>query len=96
MEFVTGLLVLIDSKSKSYDLILVFVDRFLKMVYYKLVKITINTPNLAEVIIDVVVWHYGLFGSIIIDWGSLFMLKFWYLLYYFLEIKRRLPMAFYP
>ena len=46
---------------------LVIIDRLTKMVYYKPVKVTIDAPSLAEVIIDVMVWHYGLPNSIIID-----------------------------
>ena len=65
------------------------------MVHYKPVKITINALGLAEVIIDVVVRHYGLPDSIIIDWGSLFTSKFWSLLCYFLDIKQKLSTAFY-
>ena len=64
--------------------------------HYKPVKITIDAPGLTEVIIDVVVWHHGLPDFIIIDWGSLFTSKFWFLLCYFLGIKRRLSTAFYP
>ena len=66
------------------------------MVYYKLVKITINAPGLVQVIIDVVVWHHSLSNSIITDYGFLFTSKFWFLLCYFLRIKRRLSMAFHP
>ena len=66
------------------------------MVHYKPVKITIDAPGLAEVIIDVVVRHHGLLDSIITDWGFLFMSKFWSLLCYFLGIKRRLSTAFHP
>ena len=66
------------------------------MVYYKLVKITINTLSLVEVIIDMVVWHHDLSNSIVTDRGSLFTSKFWLSLCYFLGIKRRLFTAFYP
>ena len=55
MDFVTGLPLSSDWKSDSYDLILVIVDQLTKMVYYKPVKVTIDAPGLAEVIIDVVV-----------------------------------------
>ena len=96
MDFVTGLLVLTDWKGKSYDLILVIVDKLTKMVNYKLVKITIDTPGLLEVIINVVVQHHGLPNSIITDRSFLFMSKFWFLLCYFLEIQKKLSTAFYP
>ena len=66
------------------------------MVHYKPVKVTIDAPGLAEVIIDIVVRHHGLPNSIIIDRGLLFISKFWSLLCYFLGIKQKLSNAFYP
>ena len=94
MDFVTGLLPSTDLTDNSYNLILVIVDRLTKMVYYEPVKVTIDAPGLAEVIIDVVVRHHGILDSIISDWGAIFMSKFWSSLCYFLGIKRRLPIAF--
>ncbi len=46
------------------------------MVHYKPIKVTINTPGLAKVIIDMVMHHYGVLESIVIDQSSLFILKF--------------------
>ena len=66
------------------------------MVHYKLVKITIDTPSLAKVIIDIVVLHHGLLDSIVTNRGSLFTSKFWLSFCYFFGIKRRLSTAFYP
>ena len=66
------------------------------MVHYKPVKITINAPGLAKVIINVVVRHHGLLNSIITDQGFLFTSKFWSSLCYFLGIKRKLSTAFHP
>ena len=94
MDFVMGLPVLTDWKGDSYDSILVIVDRLTKMVHYEPVKVTIDAPGLAEVIIDVVVRHHGLPDSIVTDRGSLFTSKFWSLLCYFLGIKQRLSTAF--
>ena len=94
MDFVSGLPVLTDWKGDSYDSILVIVDRLTKMVHYKLVKVTINVPGLAEVIIDIVVRHHGLLDSIVIDRGSLFTWKFWSSLCYFLGIKQKLSTTF--
>ena len=76
IDFVTGLSISINWKGESYDSILVIVNRLTKMVYYEPVKVTINTPRPAEVIIDVVVQYYGLPNSIVTNWGSLFTLKF--------------------
>ena len=96
MDFVTRLPILADWKDKSYDWIFVIVDRLTKMVHYKPVKIIINAPDFGKVIMDVVVQHHGLPDSIITDWGFLFTSKFWILLCYFLDIKRRLFTTFYP
>ena len=91
-----GLPILTDWKGESYDSILVIVDWLTKMVHYEPVKVTINAPGLAEVILDVVVWHHGLPDSIVSDRDSLFISKFWSSLCYFLGIKRRLSTAFHP
>ena len=55
MDFVIGLPISTDWKGDSYNFILVIIHWLTKMVHYKPVKITINAPGLAEVIIDVVV-----------------------------------------
>ena len=96
MDFVTGLPISTNWKGESYDSILVIVDRLTKMVHYEPVKITINAPGLAKVIINVVVWHHGLPDLIVSDRGSLFSSKFWSSLCYFLGIKHRLSTAFHP
>ena len=66
------------------------------MVHYELVKVTIDTPDLAEVTIDVVVQHHGFLDSIISDRRSIFTSKFLSLLCYFLGIERRLSTSFHP
>ena len=66
------------------------------MVHYEPVKITINAPGLAEIIIDVVVRQHGLPDSIVTEKGSLFTSKFWSSLCYLLGIKKRLSTAFHP
>ena len=96
MDFVTGLPLSADWKGDNYDSILVIVNRLTKMVYYEPVKVTIDAPGLAEVIIDVVVRHHGLPDSIVTDRGSLFTSKFWSSLCYFLGVKQRLSTAFHP
>ena len=64
--------------------------------HYKPVKITINAPGLAKVILEVVVQDHSLPDSILTDRGSFFILKFWLLLCYLLGIKRRFSTAFDP
>ena len=96
MDFVTGLLILTDWKGDSYNSILVIVNRLTKIVYYKLIKVTINALGLTEIIIDMVVRHYDLPDSIVTDQRLLFTSKFWSLLCYFLDTKQKLSTAFYP
>ena len=96
MDFITDLPISTDWKGDSYNSILVIVNRLTKMVYYEPVKVTINAPGLAEVIIDMVVRHHGLPNLIITNRGLLFASKFWSSLCYFLDIERRLSTAFYP
>ena len=91
-----GLPVLTHWKSESFDSIFVIIDKLTKMVHYKPLKITIDALGLVEVIINVVVRHHSLSDSIITNRGFLFTSKFWFLLCYFLEIKRWLSIAFYP
>ncbi len=67
MDFVTGLPISADWKGDSYNSILVIVERLTKIVHDVLVKITIDTPGLTEVIIDVVVYHHGVPESIVTD-----------------------------
>ncbi len=64
------------------------------MVYYEPVKSTIDALGLAKVIINMVVHHHEVSESIVIDQGSVFILKFWFLLCYFLQIKRKLSIVF--
>ena len=66
------------------------------MVYDKVIKVIIDAPDLAEIIIEAVVYYYGLPNSIMSDCGSVFTLKFWFSLCYFLEIKQKLSIALYP
>ena len=65
IDFVIGLSILTDWKGNNYDIIFVFVNWLIKMFHYKLVKVTINIPGFAEVIIDIVVKHHGLLNSIV-------------------------------
>ena len=94
MNFMTGLPISIDWKGDNYNSILVIVNWLTKMVYYKLVKIKIDAPELAEVIIDLVMYYHGLSNSIVIDKNSFFTLKFWSSFCYFFDIKCQLSTAF--
>ena len=67
MDFMTRLSVSSDWKCESYDLIFIIINQLTKMIYYKQVKIMINIPDLAKIIINIMVKHYSLFNFIITD-----------------------------
>ena len=67
MDFVTGLPVSTNKMGQTYDSIFIIIDRLNKMVYYKQVKVTIDAPDLVEVMIEVVVRHYGWPDSVVSD-----------------------------
>ena len=96
MDFVTGLPISTNWKRENYDSILVIIDWLIKIVYYELVKIIIDTSGLAIVILDVIIWYYGLPDLIMTNWGSVFTSKFWSSLCYFLGIKQMFSIVFYP
>ncbi len=56
----------------------------------------IDEPGLAEMIINVVVRHHGVWESIVIDQNLFITSKFCFSLCYFLGIKRKLSTIFYP
>ena len=67
IDFVIDILVSTNEKDENYKLILASIDRLTKIVYYKLVKITINALGLIKVIIDMVVYYQKISKSIITD-----------------------------
>ena len=59
------------------------------MLHYKLVKIIIDVPSFAKVIIDIVIKYNSSSNPIVTDLNSLFISIFWFLLYYFLKTKQK-------
>lgn len=64
MAFVTKLPISTNWKEETNDSILVFINWLTKIRHYEPVKITINTPAMAKVIINTIVRHYDLPDSI--------------------------------
>lgn len=71
----------------------IIVDRLTKIIYYRPVKIIIDTQRLVEMIIDVVVKYHGLANLIISNTSSPFNSKFWTSFCY-LGIKHRRSISF--
>ena len=86
MDFDIRLPVSTNWKGKTYDSILIIVDLLTNIINFELVNVIINTAHLAQIIINILVWHYGLPDSIVSDRGLVFTLKFWSSLWWFLGI----------
>ena len=87
MDFITGLPQSANRTGGDYNSILIIVDQLTKMVYYKLMHKIIITPILEKVVFNIIVWDYGLFNFLVSKCGLVFTSKFWFFLYYFLNIK---------
>lgn len=84
MDFVTGLPKSKNWRGIKYDSIILIINRPTKMIYYEPVFITLDAKQLAEVLIEIT------------NRGSLFTLKFWSSLCYYLNVNRHLCTAFHP
>ncbi len=75
MDFITGLP---PSKYKNvvYNSILVVIDRFIKMVRYIPINITINAAELADVFYNKIVCRYGIPTGVVYNRGSVFTSAF--------------------
>lgn len=68
--------------------------RFIKIVYYKLVKTTINVTKVLKIIINMVIRHHSLPHSIMSHRMVLFTSKFWLSLCYLLSVKKGFLLLF--
>ena len=76
IDFVIGLLILINGKGVSYGSILVIIDRLKKLIHDKPIKVTIDVSKLAKVIINIVIWYHNLLDFIIRDRKAIFTSEF--------------------
>ncbi len=66
------------------------------MVHYEPIKVTIDISDLVKVITNVIIHYHRVFKLIVTDQDLLFISKFWFSLYYFLVIKKKLSTTFEP
>jgi len=59
-----------------YDLILMIVDHYMKMMYYLFTKKTLTVVKLAELFFEQIALKYEILNDIIIDRNSLFISAF--------------------
>ena len=71
-----------------YDLILVIIDKCIKMIKYLSVSIKIDVLKLTNVFFEKIVLHFDISADIIINRDFLFINAFWSTLCYHAKIKR--------
>ncbi|MBW0465954.1 hypothetical protein O181_005669 [Austropuccinia psidii MF-1] len=91
MDFITQL-----PLSRSFNSILVIVERFSKMAVFIPIISSITSLDLAHLFIKNIVSKHGLPSSIVIGRGSLFVSLFWTNLFQKLKISRVLSTAYHP
>lgn len=96
MAFMMDFLFSINQKNNKQDLILVIIKCLTIIVYYKLIKTTINIVGLTKVIIDILIRYHNLSESMVINQHFWSYLKFQFSLRYFFDIKRKLFKTFSP
>jgi hypothetical protein len=91
MNFITNL-----PHLKSYNSILVMVNRLTKMVHFIHCNKTLIVEKIAKLFFDHVFQYHSLLKNIIYDFGPHFTSKFWKRLFEILDVKVKLLLAFHP
>ena len=78
-----------------YDLILIIINKYIKMIKYLSINIKINVSKLTNVFFEKIVLHFDMLTDIINDKDFLFINIFWSTFCYHAKIKRRFNTAFY-
>ena len=82
--------------SNGYDSLLVFVDRFTKMIHLVPCLKTTDAPGFARMYLDHVVRLHGIQDSLVSDRGSIFTSHFWSSLSNMMNMKQKLSTAYHP
>jgi hypothetical protein len=96
MDFITDLPPLSDGRGGYVDSILVIVDRLTKWVEYIPCSKRVDGAELARLFVDRIYSRFGAPRGIVSDRGSVFTSKWWGAFCDYLEVKRRLSVAYHP
>jgi len=92
MDLITQL----PTSKSGNDAIVVWVDKFSKMVHYVPCRTTITAPELARLFLDTIVRHHGLPSNIISDRDSKFTSDFWKELWKTFDTQLNMSTAYHP
>ncbi len=93
MNMITGLPLSKHSDS-VYDVILMIVDRYIKMTQYISISKTLIAMQLADIFFEKIVCHYRTLKEIVSDRGLIFTSSYWLKVCYQMKIKRQLNTVF--
>jgi len=77
-----------------YDVILMIVDRYIKMTQYIPISKTLIAMQLADIFFEKIVCHYRTLKEIVSDRGLIFTSSYWLKVCYQMKIKRQLSTVF--
>ena len=80
---------------KTYNSILIFVDKLIKHAIYIAYNKILNAKNLVDLLWKKFVYHYDIMKRFILNKKLLFINHFWFIFCWHLNAKRKLNIAFY-
>jgi hypothetical protein len=89
MNFITDF-PLAGRKDKTYDIILIVINRFSKIARFIACTKDIDAVKMAERLTKDIIFKLGISRSTVIDRGNLFISKYWEIFYRYLNTKRKL------
>ena len=96
MNFITDLPLSKAHNRAVYNAILITLDRLIKMAHYELMRKTIDTPDMAGLFIATVVQLHGCPDNLIMDWGTVFVFKYFNSFCFHLWAQWNLSTVFHP
>ena len=94
MNFIMDLLSSVTYSEGTYNVIWVVIDCLSKMIHYVFVCKTIDASMLAELFIQKVICLHELLNSIVSNWETIFIFKFWSSFCFYLNVRWKLSTAF--
>ena len=94
MNFIINLF-LLNQQNQIYDIILVIINYYIKMMRYFSTTFNIDALELTKFFINMILKNYSLSTFLITNCRFLFMSSYWLSFYYQLKINQKLSTAFY-
>ena len=81
-------------KNDTYNVILVVVNRYSKIIFYIFAKLTWSVKDLANILFDKMFLTFVEIKKVIFDQDLLFFKDYWFALYHCIYVKRKLSIVF--